>query len=1116
MFTILDCNSFLSLCTFSFMFITVTSNSVNLSPMFWNPPSSALEIRSKRAATGVGFLISNENCKSDLWRICTNLNSNSDDLTVLECIQTAKGDTIATISKDCHHELWTATNNLMNNERLKGMLQPVCRSDWKSEWDQDNLLMYVLDNINLIKAPECRLMVQRIGLVAFSDFRIISHFTDSCEPDIQRFQCGRMGMDKRMLSQGLTLMCLQQHLDNDLAPECKKEVLHLSSVQADNIKFDRQLYLACNMELNKFCPTSTIGLGQAYECLMQHKFDTMISQQCQDQLVRHQKLIVQDFSVSKGLARACKEDIRNNRCRRLVSDDKGVRLAQILLCLENAIKNGSKVVWDCHKEMAEHRRMLLEDYRLSPEIVSHCSNDISEYCNGLEVGGRTIHCLMEHSRPKRRKERVSPPCQRALEDLIEKTDIGEDWRVDPFLKDACKPVVDKACQELMGGDARVMNCLMEKLGTDVMTGDCEEALLQIQYFVARDYKLDPQLYRACHGEAVKLCHAKKAWHDEITMDPDNGPLVLPCLFRYIVNSHEIKDKRIALSLKCSDEVRRVMRQRAVSVELQPQVEINCMNDLARYCIKEQEPTKGEEMMCLQDHLASLEEECKKIIGNFTEMQSENLEFNPLVMTHCRLIMSHFCEPELQAASTGDVMDCLIEHKNEPEVRSNYKCRSTIEHYQLVSLSDYHFTVKFKEACRIHVARYCPSARTKAKVVECLSEIVRNDTLSDSRHRIPRDCRQQLKTQLLQQRENIDLDPELKKACGDDIARFCSNVKHENAQVLECLEEKKKNLSATCHQKVFYIELQDLTDSSTDYTLLSTCKPMIRLYCQQYDKSQALMCLKKYKDEVQFDNKCRLLVMRRMIEQTSDYRFNPLLAIGCRMDIDKFCNHIVDHQPRDQELQGKVIKCLKVKFREGKLRSECEVQMANVLREAALDYKLNPLLRSLCEDEINRLCQDRDDGKGGTEECLKVALLKGHITSRACKLEVAGLIEEARADIHVDPILHKSCSVDLRKYCFDIEQGAGRHIQCLLNVLSEHKFLQWDCQKMLQQRVEMFKNADAEMRSQPENVGELLAQVSHSPSRRYFMLVTLSFVGMVFIMGMFFGRVTRRTILMKNK
>lgn len=88
-------------------------------------------------------------------------------------------------------------------------------------------------------------------------------------------------------------------------------------------------------------------------------------------------------------------------------------LFQSLILLLFAVK-GSKVSWDCHKEMAEHRRMLLEDFRLSPEIVSHCSNDILEYCNGLEAGGRTIHCLMEHSRPKRRKDRVSPPCQRAV------------------------------------------------------------------------------------------------------------------------------------------------------------------------------------------------------------------------------------------------------------------------------------------------------------------------------------------------------------------------------------------------------------------------------------------------------------------------------------------------------------------------------------------------------------------------------------------------------------------------------------------------------------------------------------------------------------------------------
>lgn len=80
---------------------------------------------------------------------------------------------------------------------------------------------------------------------------------------------------------------------------------------------------------------------------------------------------------------------------------------------------------------------------------------------------------------------------------------------------------------------------MEKLGTDHMTAACEIALLQIQYFIARDFKLDPQLYRECHDNAVQFCHAKKDWTDDSgQMDPERGPLVLPCLYRYAYHSQK--------------------------------------------------------------------------------------------------------------------------------------------------------------------------------------------------------------------------------------------------------------------------------------------------------------------------------------------------------------------------------------------------------------------------------------------------------------------------------------------------------------------------------------------------------------------------------------------------
>lgn len=128
------------------------------------------------------------------------------------------------------------------------------------------------------------------------------------------------------------------------------------------------------------------------------------------------------------------------------------------------------------------------------------------------------------------------------------TDIGEDWRVDPILRKACKPVVDVACSDTEGGDARVMSCLKDKIGTKYMRADCELALKQISYFTARNFKLDPQLYRNCKDDAIRICHEKKTWADINTdqMDPDREPLILPCLYRYAYSS----DKRMQLKPAC--------------------------------------------------------------------------------------------------------------------------------------------------------------------------------------------------------------------------------------------------------------------------------------------------------------------------------------------------------------------------------------------------------------------------------------------------------------------------------------------------------------------------------------------------------------------------------------
>ena len=54
---------------------------------------------------------------------------------------------------------------------------------------------------------------------------------------------------------------------------------------------------------------------------------------------------------------------------------------------------------------------------------------------------------------------------------------------------------------------------------------------------------------------------------------------------------------------------------------------------------------------------------------------------------------------------------------------------------------------------------------------------------------------------------------------------------------------KPGLTDVCHRAIFSVEKQELQDSSLDYTLLTTCRRMIRQFCHEEDQSQALVCLK---------------------------------------------------------------------------------------------------------------------------------------------------------------------------------------------------------------------------------------------------------------------------------
>lgn len=62
--------------------------------------------------------------------------------------------------------------------------------------------------------------------------------------------------------------------------------------------------------------------------------------QCREKLFQRERLVVHDYKISRGLAKACRENIKIYHCRDETSDKREIRLAQILLCLENALHKG--------------------------------------------------------------------------------------------------------------------------------------------------------------------------------------------------------------------------------------------------------------------------------------------------------------------------------------------------------------------------------------------------------------------------------------------------------------------------------------------------------------------------------------------------------------------------------------------------------------------------------------------------------------------------------------------------------------------------------------------------------------------------------------------------------
>ncbi|KAK3610023.1 hypothetical protein CHS0354_032371 [Potamilus streckersoni] len=892
-------------------------------------------------------------CGPEVQRLCSP-RIQKNNFAILDCLQNAEEESV---NEACKHFLYQYKRNLTLDMRFDSTAKQVCSNelemfqDCRSQPDGQGMkipcLVEHMDEQGI--SGNCHQYLTRMAAIVFSDYRLIYKFGDVCNADIEKCNCGRLEDSYRHPhSQGATLECLAKHLAT-LTSQCKRQLLRVAELQSDDYHMDRPLYYACREDRERFCEKISAGGGKVFECLFKHKFDQEMSKNCREKLVQRQQMIAEDVKVDKTFFIACKPDIDKYRCF-FNQNDEDVRRSTALLCLENAMNKDKAVTPECMAEMSEMRQSLMSDYQISPEIVIRCNNEIKARCQGLQSKGQTIHCLMDLANKRKSKDAVSHECKAALEDLIREADPVSNFKIDRVLAEACEPVVKTICKDIPSSDGgRVMNCLMENLdNTNLMTEECEERLMEIQYFVVRDFRLDPTLYKYCKNEAKELCHASDDWYNAKSYSADNSSMVLPCLYRHM------KDKDQKVTRACKHEIRRTLRWRAKSIDLEPEIEDNCMTELGKYCSNAASTwiEKGKEIACLQDCFDKLSDDCKNAVGNFTEDEDEDIELDNILMHLCTPMLKKFCQFEMgRDTDASDYMSCLIEHKHDAEM--DPKCAAGIEHHQLITLKDYRFSHKFKEACKESVIKHCNKVTDKSKVVSCLSEIVRNDILLENKPQIPHACRKQLEVEVLRRGENIDLDPELKAACIGDALKFCKEKHPGDAQIIECLKENQDKLSKECFQVIFKRQREEA--NLGDYTLFTVCKQMIKKYCLVTDRMDDILhCLKKQKNLPEFDAKCRMFVSRRQIQENKDYRLNPSLQSSCKMDIEKFCKSVVDNNKDDQSMEGEVIQCLKQRFVKKLLSKRCTDEIYAIIKEAAKDYRQDPVLAKACRKEVRGL------------------------------------------------------------------------------------------------------------------------------------------------------------------
>lgn len=586
----------------------------------------------------------------------------------------------------------------------------------------------------------------------------------------------------------------------------------------------------------------------------------------------------------------------------------------------------------------------------------------------------------------------------------------------------CKADIKYFCSTVKPGEGRLSLCLKNQIEEEEKgsvtgrktTAECREELQQFMMDRATNINKDLPLATACKVDAEMFCNASNIY-------PEPGA-VLTCL-------REVKDK---LTEKCKEEVTRTQIDASKNFKVDAMLNELCTADAEALCAGI--PNKdGAVQDCLRGKRAQLSWDCQEELFRQEVENADDIRLSAKLLRTCMRDKKKFCNDV--KPGNARVKACLEDKKEDPEFSA--ECKKTFEEMMARRATDFRLDAKLRDLCKADIEEVCGYEKDSldsiagydGRVLECLQDY-KDELVTPA-------CKKRVHKLTMRAAQDIRMDRPLSDACFDDRQKLCANIQPGDARVLRCLQDSREQLTYECRATLFDQEVRLAEDIDFQFPLKKACAAEIPRFCKdvQHGGARVIQCLILHDEETEMSDECRTEVKRHETRAAKDYRLNYRLNKACDLEIDRLCADVCSPFS-GQACEGTVIQCLTQKA-DNITDQACKKEIFIMEKIMANDVRADAVLQKACDGDIATYCSDVEAGKGRVHQCLRNNRDK---LSKQCAAEELKLNIIQSSDIRLRPGF-KDCSEEMNVYCKDVKPGKGRMFLCLQNNIAKVDFSQ---------------------------------------------------------------------------